>query len=390
MDKVFRVELSGGNRRYCQLDLPATNYELLDALEQLQRKPGHKPEWEIIEHTGFQFLHVHLTGECDLYQLNALATRLGQMTSSDKIAFEGLFNMEVAKKYGPISIATMVDLAYSTDCCHVVEGVTNDAQLGEFYAENGFMPELDALPDCVFQLLDFEKLGEKMRFEDGGILVNRGYVAQYADLKQVYDTLTLVPRRPPYAFRLLIGRYPFETNEQPEKLVSLELPATPDDLADALNECGAASWDEVVFQAEDSAIPLILDELDCESIEEINDLAQAIQYRAGRSELTKLKAVLHAADCRSIHTATYIAQNLDDYLYEPDQRSAEEVAMEELRFSLDEKSYQTLKKHVNLFNYGMDVIQDTNSIMTPYGLVVRRDGELIEGLEGNPVQMNMQ
>ena len=107
MDKAFRVELSGGNRRYCELDLPATNYELLDALERLQRKPGDKPEWEIIEHTGFQFLHVHLAGECDLYQLNALATRLGQMTSSDKIAFEGLFNMEVAKKYGPISICTM-------------------------------------------------------------------------------------------------------------------------------------------------------------------------------------------------------------------------------------------------------------------------------------------
>lgn len=84
----------------------------------------------------------------------------------------------------------MVDLAYSTDCCHVVEGVTTDAQLGEFYAENGFMPELDALPDCVFQLLDFDKLGEKMRMEDGGILVNRGYVSQHADLKQVYDTLT--------------------------------------------------------------------------------------------------------------------------------------------------------------------------------------------------------
>ena len=71
----------------------------------------------------------------------------------------------------------------------MVEGVTTDAQLGEFYAENGFMPELDNLPDSVFQLLDFDKLGEKMRFEDGGILVNRGYVAQHADLKQVYDCL---------------------------------------------------------------------------------------------------------------------------------------------------------------------------------------------------------
>ena len=54
MDKVFRVELSGGNRRYCELDLPATNYELLDALERLQRKPGDKLD----EHFDFHdFAH---------------------------------------------------------------------------------------------------------------------------------------------------------------------------------------------------------------------------------------------------------------------------------------------------------------------------------------------
>lgn len=390
MDKVFRVELSGGNRRYCELDLPATAYELLDALERLQLKPGDKPEWEFIEYNDFRFLHVHLTDECDLYQLNALATRLGQITSSDKIAFEGLFNMEVAKKYGPISIATMVDLAYSTDCCHVVEGVTTDTQLGEFYAVNGFMPELDDLPDSVFQLLDFDKLGEKMRIEDGGILVNRGYVAQHTDLKQVYGTLTLVPKKPDYAFRLLIGRYPFESNDQPEKLVALELPATSDELADTLNACGAASWDEVVFQAEDSAIPHILEKMNCDNIEEINELAQVIQYREGRSELTKLKAVLHAAGCHNISTATYIAENLDDYLYEPDQRTAEEVATEELRFIVDKQSLATLKKHVNLFGYGIDLIQKTNAMMTPYGLIQRRDGEMLLSLDDNPCRGGMQ
>ena len=390
MDKVFRVELSGGNRRYCELDLPATNYEMLDALERLQLKPGDKPDWEIIWSSGFHFLRVHLAGECDLYQLNALTTRLGQMNSGDKIAFEGLFNMEVAKKYGPISIATMVDLAYSTDCCHVVEGVATDAQLGEFYAENGFMPELDDLPDGVFQLLDFDKLGEKMRIEDGGILVNRGYVSPQSNLKQVYDTLSLVPQTPDYAFRLLIGRYPFETNDQPEKLVPLTLPATQDELADALNACGAASWNEVVFQIEDSAVPHILEELDCDGIEEMNELAQAIQYRAKQSELTKLKAVLHASDCHSIHTATYIAENLDDYLCEFDQRTAEEVASEELRFIVDEQSLSTLKKHVNLFNYGMDVIKENNAAMTPYGLVQRRDGELLQAMDETPSQGGMQ
>lgn len=390
MDKVFRVELSGGNQRFCELDLPATNYEMLDALERLQLNPGDKPPWEIIWGSGFHFLHVHLTGECNLYQLNTLATRLGQLKSHDRIAFEGLFNMEVSKKYGPISIATMINLAHSTDCCHVVEGVVTDAQLGKFYAENGFMPELDNLPDSIFQLLDFEQLGKKMRLEDGGILVNRGYVSQHTELKQVYDTLSLTPQTPGYAFRLLIGRYPFETNDQPEKLVPLTLPATPDELAAALNACGAVSWDEVIFQTEDSAVPHILENLDCDNIEEVNGLAKVIQYRAERSELPKLKAVLHAADCRSIRTTIFIIENLDDYFFEPDQRTPEEVAAEELRFLVDERSLPTLQKHVNLFDYGKRLIQEFNASLTPYGMVQHRDGQPMQSIEhGDTISMTM-
>ena len=96
MDKVFTVELATDKRRYCELELPATPYELLDALEKLQMKPGDQPRWEFIENNHFHFLHVHLTDECDLYQLNALATRLGELDSSGRIAFEGLFNQELA------------------------------------------------------------------------------------------------------------------------------------------------------------------------------------------------------------------------------------------------------------------------------------------------------
>ena len=389
MDKVFTVELASGKKRYCELELPASPYELLDALEKLQMKPGEAPRWEIIEHTSFQFLHVHLAGECDLYQLNALATRLGQMNSSDRIAFEGLFNQEVAKMYGPITIATMVDLAYSTDCCIVVEGITTDKQLGEFYAENGFMPELEDLPDCVFQLLDFDKLGEKMRLEDGGILVNRGYVSQQSDLKQVYDTLPLIPRTPDYVFSLMVGRYPFETNDKPENPVRLDLPATPDELADALNACGAASWNEVVFETQDSAIPHILDELDCDGIDDLNDLARAIQHCQERSELPKLKAILHAADCHNISTATFIAENLDDYIFEINQRSPEEVGLEELRYTIDSEALKILQKHVNFYNYGCDVMEINHSKLTPYGLVERRDGQSML-LEEKPQGMVMQ
>lgn len=47
MDKVFRVELTG-NHRFYNLSLPATDYELLDALDRLgmtgQDKPNRAPQ----------------------------------------------------------------------------------------------------------------------------------------------------------------------------------------------------------------------------------------------------------------------------------------------------------------------------------------------------------
>lgn len=390
MDKVFTVELATDKRRYCELELPATPYELLDALEKLQMKPGEQPKWEFIENNRLHFLHVHLTDECDLYQLNALATRLEELDSNGGIAFEGLFNQELAKKDGPITIATMIDLAYSTDCCMVFEGVNTLSKLGEVYAESGLMPELDNLPDCVLQLLDFKKLGDKMQTEDGGILVNRGYVSPQSDLKQVYDTLTLIPKEPDYVFSLMVGQYPFESNDKPENLVRLDLPATPDALADALNACGAASWEEAVFEARDSAIPHILEELDCDGIDDLNELAKAIQYRQERSELPKLKAVLHAADCHNISTATFIAKNLDDYIHEVSQRSPEEVGLEELRYTMDSEALKILQKHINLYAYGNDVMALNHSRLTPYGLVERKDGEMQMFFDEKPTQGGMQ
>ena len=49
MDKVFRVELSGGKPgRWCELELPATYYGLLDALDKLEMTLGDKPRWEFL------------------------------------------------------------------------------------------------------------------------------------------------------------------------------------------------------------------------------------------------------------------------------------------------------------------------------------------------------
>ncbi|WP_392392095.1 antirestriction protein ArdA [Youxingia wuxianensis] len=378
---MFRVELSGNKDRCCELELPAAYYSLLDALDKLQMAPGDKPRWGFLEHHSFPFLHVHLAHECDLYQLNALATFLGQMNGRERTAFEGLFNMEVAKKYGPISVATMIDLAYSTDCCHVVNAST-DEQLGRFYAENDFIPALEKVPDSIFEYLDFEMLGRKARFEEGGIFASNGYVTQHTELKQVYDSLALIPEVPEYGIRLLAGGPPMDSDGLPEKQVYLNLPATQEALDHVLEMCEAPSWREVVFWAEDGAVPELLESMDCDDIQELNELAKHLKCRENSGELSKLKAVILATDCHDVGTAIQISENLDDYLFEPDQRNPEEVASEELRLIVDEQSLSILKKHVSLYNYGLDVMAANNAVLTPYGLVQRRDGnELLQAQE---------
>ena len=79
MDKVFGVELLNGKGQHCSLWLPATDYELLDALERLRMDPGGKPGWEIIGHSCFEYLHEYLGSEYSLYELNELSRRLGSM-----------------------------------------------------------------------------------------------------------------------------------------------------------------------------------------------------------------------------------------------------------------------------------------------------------------------
>lgn len=367
MASVFQVELSSRNDRSCELGLPAAPYELLDALELLQMPIDGKPDWEILSQTDFQYLHAHLTGECDLYQLNALADRLARLNERERAAFEGLFQVEVSKKYDPIQISTIIDLAYSTDCCHVLSEVQNDSQLGKFYAENGFMPELASIPEKVFQMLDFEMLGRKARVDEGGVFTSRGYVTQDADLEKVYDTLDLQLRRPDYAILIELSNG--------EKRVPLELPASPQAMDSALDAIGAETWRGVQIYCLDCAAPDLKDVVDkAVSIAHLNRLSEHLA-RLGPQELLKYKAVLAMEKPSDINKASRLAAQLDEYMVELNVRSIPEVAENELRLALGDAAADLLLPCVNLWRYGEAMLQKYGSTVTEYGLVERREGQ---------------
>ena len=131
---------------------------------------------EIEDYDAFEYLSPHLDGlDISLNELNDLAALLSALDEVQEVAFEGLFSIEVQRKVnangGVITLQDLRDLAVSakTDCYHVVEAA-DDAQLGRFYAENEFIPELDGISNEVFEMLDFAGIGRMMRCSENGVL----------------------------------------------------------------------------------------------------------------------------------------------------------------------------------------------------------------------------
>ena len=238
------------NSNHAELELPATPWELVDAMDRLCLSAGQEPYWQVEDMGRYEFLAPHLDGY-DLYQFNALAEKLRTFSDVDAVAFEGLVEMEIDKlcrsNGGELTLQRVLDLAYSADCCHVVQGITDDAALGQFYVENDFLPELENVPDSVLEMLDYEKIGRSMREGEGGVLTPHGYVMQESELRQAPSNLSRPPRKPPYMIYFLCV--------SDVRAVKLYLPAKQAELDAVLDCLEVDSWQEVRLEECDAAMP---------------------------------------------------------------------------------------------------------------------------------------
>lgn len=89
------------------------------------------------------------------------------------------------------------------------------------------------------------------------------------------------------------------------------------------------------------------------------------------NEDTKRKAVQLAAGC----TDPALRERLDDYILDATIRTPEDAARAELHVSMDDREAELLLPFVDLHGYGLVLIKRYNSVLTPYGLVERRDGK---------------
>ena len=380
--KVFAVYLAKedvpNSEAYATLELPASPWELWDAMEKVRLKDGEALYMEIDDYYAFEYLAPHLEElDISLNELNDLAARLATLDEVQGIAFEGLFSMEVQKKVntngGIITMQNMRDLAVSakTDCYHVVDAA-DDAQLGRFYAENEFVPELDGISDEVFEMLDFARIGKALRTGEGGVYVSGCYVVRDGGLLTAPPCPRELPEKPGYLFRLTLGLHP---DIGDDRTVTLILPAAEAELLDAQAQLGTEGWEGVAVIDYDGIIPYAAEFTDLPmELEEFNVLAAAVQdIPFPEKQLPKLKALLKQFEVQDIETAMGLTVHLDDYVLTPEISSPQETAIDQLYFMTDDHSAELLISHVNLYAYGCDIIREDNASLTPYGLLHRAD-----------------
>ena len=363
---------------YAKLDLPASPWELWDALEKVRLQTDDILYMEIEDYYAFEYLSPHLDGlDISLNELNDLAAQLAALDEVQEIALEGMFSIEVQRKVnangGVITLQDLRDLAVSakTDCYHVVDAA-DDAQLGRFYAENGFIPELDGISDGVFEMLDFAGIGRMMRCSENGVFVGSLYVLQDGELTAAPPVQKTLPEKPGYLFRLTLGLHP---DIGDDRTVTLILPAAEAELLDAQAQLGTEGWEGVAVIDYDGIIPYAAEFTDLPmELEEFNVLAAAVRdMPSPEKQLPKLKALLEQFEVRDIATAISLTEHLADYVLTPDLSSPQETAIDHLRFMTDDHSAELLLSHVNLYAYGCDLIKEDNATLTPYGLLHRAD-----------------
>ena len=380
--KIFHVYLAKesvpNNESYAKLDLPASPWELWDALDKVRLQTDDILYMEIEDYDAFAYLAPHLDGlDISLNELNDLAALLSVLDEVQEVAFEGLFSIEVQRKVnangGVITLQDLRDLAVSakTDCYHVVDAA-DDAQLGRFYAENEFIPELDGVSNEVFEMLDFGKIGKALRTGENGTFTRSGYVVKHSELVTAPPCAKELPEKPEYLFRLTLGLHP---DLEDDRTVTLELPASAEALREVQKQLGADGWEGAMVLDYDGIIPQAAEFADLPmELDAFNDFAEAVEAMPSREkQIPKLKALLEHFEVTDLATAAGLAEHIGDYILTPEISSPQEAAIDELNFTMDAHSVELLISHVNLYAYGCDIIKEDNAVLSPYGLLHRAD-----------------
>ena len=390
MAEIFHIYASHGRNNYVELDLPASDHEMLDMMERLRLEPGKLPYVEVLKiREEYGCLDKCIHEQPDIYQLNALARKLSEFTSVQEMAaFEGLVGMEIGKSAVTIELPRLIDFAHSTDCCVVAADAMTDFQLGKFLVENGFIEDTNGLTEAALALLDYGKIGREHRERENGVYTSFGYVERQSEIHCVSKTMDFLPGKPPYTILVNMAALPLAGGGRKPEVIQLRLPAPEEQLRETLEKLGKPDWKDVAVSIQDCALPCLNHEMYFNGeTPQILELSHRLSELDAKGRLTRYKAILAAEDCSDLSRMISLAGMVDEYFFESKVSSPEDMARDELKVVIGDKDAETLMPYIDLHSYGRALLERDHATITGYGLVERENRE--QAMEQQPGQGGM-
>ena len=95
--EVYLVSSSATDERGVELTFPVSQYEMMDAFEQIHTKSPGDVYWQVDEFHCFDYLAPHLDESMSIFEFNSLTEQLSKLDERQETALEGLLQMQVNK-----------------------------------------------------------------------------------------------------------------------------------------------------------------------------------------------------------------------------------------------------------------------------------------------------
>ncbi len=390
MKKIFDIYATKPERPYnaptVDISLPAAPYELLDVQERLRAANASEVTVQITYSHTSKYLNLLPIEHGGLYEVNALAEKMSSFEDWQQEAFDGLVKADAFKSDKPVPISRLIDFAYSSECCHVLGGITTHKELGEFLVDNELWGDTEEMPEDILAKLDYTAIGRDARLSQGGVFTENSYVEQHSELVEAHKTLDYTPKIPDYTMLLKVGVVDYDG----EMSAPLKLPASSETLNKVLDQIGAGSWRETSFECIDCKAPMLKNLIISDTeIDEVNQLAETLSQMP-QKQLTEYKAILAAVEPNDFNSAVHLIERMDEYLVSLQYETLEDIARDELNFIADPAPVEVIIPHLDLEGYGAALVKGLNAELTDYGMVERQDRQPVQTPEEQPRQGGME
>lgn len=391
MKKVaLKVELQNdnpftGDSYYEPLPLPATEYEIRDALQRI-RATGRlmtPDQISVYDCRAIPQLDGCRLDSPTLDELNFFAKRLVDLNEDENNILKAMIPCFIKGDEDEIvSIKDLINLTYGLNSVSVISNVTNDEQLGAFVIESGMHDDVASVPDNATYLLDKEQIGRLQRAMDGGVYSGNLYVCtDHFEMPEVYDGITLPESEPEpwFAFRLLVAKVPEENEPTVDSGEWITLPMTRKEMIQAAEQLGVSSLTDCVYYDFESTIPQITTEdfTTMQDINKLNDIAKRMAEMSPKQQIT-FKAALEAEKTHdvSFDDIENISNNLHQYEMSTVCDTPEAFFKEYLLTHMDAKFDERWLNSLHCRSEGNCLLSRLGASVTEYGVISSWGGSL--------------